>query len=276
MKPTDTTSPDNSLPIRNDLKLAYISSLVIALMMAGVSAAGILYQSGIYPQEELLETFVANDVVNIIVGLPILFVSMWLVWRGKLIGLLFWPGALFYVTYNYFVYVFAMPLSWVYLIFVTLFALSLYTLIALVANIDGEAVQDRLSGAVPVRVSGGVLVGLGALFLMRVLGVSTSALANQTPVPNTELALLVADFLMAPAWIMGGILLWRRQALGYVGGTGLLFQASMLFIGLIMFLLLQPLLTGAHFDLVDVIMVFMMGLICFIPFAFFVRGVARS
>jgi hypothetical protein len=50
----------------------------------------------------------------------------------------------------------------------------------------------------------------------------------------------------------------------------------MLFIGLIMFLLLQPVLTDAPFVLVDIIVVFIMGLICFIPFGLFVRGVVST
>ena len=78
------------------------------------------------------------------------------------------------------------------------------------------------------------------------------------------------------AWVIGGVLLWRHKEFGYVTGLGLLFQASMLFIGLIIFLLLQPFLTTAPFVLADVVVIFIMGLICFIPFALFVRGVASN
>ena len=82
--------------------------------------------------------------------------------------------------------------------------------------------------------------------------------------------------MIIPAWIIGGALLWRRQALGYVAGAGLLFQASMLFVGLIIFLLLQPVLTDAPFAAANVAVVFVMGLVCFIPFLVFTRGVVRS
>ena len=215
----------------------------------------------------------ANDVVNLFVGVPILLGSMWLARRGKLIGLLFWPGALMYVLYNYIAYVLAMPLSWVLLLYMALVTLSAYTTIGLVANIDGKAVQQCLAGAVPEKLSGGVLIGFGVLISMRVVGVIASALASQTTVPATESSALVSDFLLSPAWVIGGVLLWQRRALGYVSGAGLLFQASMLFIGLIIFLLLQPLLTTAPFALVDVVVVFIMGLICFIPFGLFLRGV---
>ena len=81
---------------------------------------------------------------------------------------------------------------------------------------------------------------------------------------------------MAPAWVIGGALLWRREPLGYVTGLALLFQASMLFIGLIVVLILQPVMTTAPFALIDVLVVFVMGLICFVPLALFVRGAASK
>ncbi len=263
-------------PIWCNLTLIFALSFIVAILMVTASIAGLLYRTVIYPTDELLRSFVSNDVVNLFIGLPILLGSMWLAWRGKLIGLLLWSGALFFVLYNYLVYVFAMPFNVAFLLHLALVTLSVYTLIALAASIDGKAVQQRLTGAVPERLAGGVLAGLGLLFFLRVIGVLVSALISQTPVSETELALHTADFLITPAWVIGGVLLWRRKEFGYVTGLGLLFQASMLFIGLIIFLLLQPFLTTAPFVLVDVVVIFTMGLICFIPFALFVRGVVSN
>jgi hypothetical protein len=80
-----------------------------------------------------------------------------------------------------------------------------------------------------------------------------NVLTSQAPIAETELTLHVADFLISPALVIGGVLLWRREALGYVTGFGLFFQASLLFIGLIIFLLIRPFLTAAPFVLVDVV-----------------------
>jgi hypothetical protein len=126
---------------------------------------------------------------------------------------------------------------------------------------------------VPERAGGGVLAGLGLLIFARVVGVLVDAIINQTPVATTERALHISDFVLAPAWVIGGVLLWRREALGYVTGLGLLFQASMLFIGLIFILILEPFMTEAQCALSDVLAVFVMGMVCFIPFAGFLRGV---
>jgi hypothetical protein len=265
-----------ALPIKRDITLIYASSFLVAILMTTVSVAGLLYRTTIYPTEELLQAFVPNDIVNLFVGLPILLGSIWLTWRGRLVGLLCWPGALFFVLYNYIVYAFASPLNWAFLFYITLVTLSVYSLISLVASIEGKAVHQRLTGVVSERFAGGVLVGFGLLFFLRVIGVIANAIANGALIAEAELATNSSDFFIAPAWFIGGILLWRRKEFGYVAGLGLLFQASMLFIALIVFLLLQPFLTTAPFAITDIIVVFTMGLICFVPFALFARGVVTK
>jgi hypothetical protein len=265
------------LPIKRDLALVYALSYLVALLMAAVSAAGILVRTTVYPSEELLRTFVANDVVNLLIGVPILVGSMGLARRGALVGLLFWPGALFFVLYNYVAYVFAMPLGWAFLVHLALATLSLYTLVGLLSGIDGGAVKQRLAGALRERLAGGALVGLGVLFFLRVIVVVVDAVVSGVAPAGAELAVNVSDFLTTPAWVIGGVLLWRRAEFGYVAGLGLLFQGSMLFVALIAFLLVQPLLTTAPFVLADVMVVAAMGLVLFVPFVLSVRGlVARG
>lgn len=268
--------PHIHLPVKSKLLPAFVSSFLIAILMTVVSVAGLRYRALIYPTDELIQAFVSNDVVNLFIGLPILLGSMYLAWRGRLIGLLGWPGALFFVFYNYTVYVFAMPLNWVFPLHLILMTLSAYALIGLIAGIDGKAVQKRLTGAVPERFAGGVLAGLGFVFLLRVIGVMVGALTSGTPLAETEVAVNLADFLTTPAWVIGGILLWKRKEFGYVTGLGWLFQGSMLFVALIIFLLLQPLLTGTPYATTDVIVIAVMGLVCFIPFGMFVRGAIKT
>jgi hypothetical protein len=261
------------LPIRHELKFAYLSSLIIVLIMTIASVGGIINPDVIYPMEELQRTFMPNDVVNLLIGVPILLGSLWLTRRQKLIGLLFWPGALVYVFYNYVAYVYSMPFNALYLLYLSLVVLSAYTIIGVVASTDSQVVQKQLTGRVPERLTGVILFGFGILFMLRVFAVMILAIINHTSIASTELAVLIADFLISPAMIIGGILLWQRIALGYVSGMGLLFQASMLFIGLIIFMILQPLITPAPFSLIDIVIVFIMGMVCFIPFGLFIRGV---
>jgi hypothetical protein len=272
----ETISSRSTMPLRFSLRLGYLFSLLIALLTAVVAIAGILFPENIYPTAELQESFLANDVITILIGVPLLLASMWLARRGKLIGLLFWPGAVFFGLYNYIVYLFGMPFNVMFPLYLLIVTMSIYTTIVLVVAIDGGPVKERLSGKVPVRLGGGVLVGFGIFAWLWALGTMIGALVNQTSVPRPDLALHIADFIFAAAWVIGGILLWRRLALGYVGGTGLLFQASMLTIGLLILMILQPILGTAPFILGDFIFILLLSLITFIPFILFLRGVVKS
>ncbi len=264
------------LPIKHNLRIAYLVTLLVTIFVIIVSGSGIMLQSAIYPTDELQRTFMPNDMVNLLIGVPILLGSLWLTFRGKLIGLLLWPGALLYVFYNYIAYLFAMPLNFLYMLYLGLVTLSAYTIIGLVAAIDGSSTKDQLQSHVPERLAGGVIFSLGLLFLIRVIAMMILAVANETLINRSDLSVMIADFLVSPAMIVGGILLWQRKALGYVSGTGLLFQLSMLFIGLIIFMVLQSVMTSELFILTDIIIVLIMGLVCFIPFGLFIRGVIST
>jgi hypothetical protein len=95
--PNITSPPADHLPIKRKLTLAYILSPVIALVMTVVSVVGLLYHTSLYPDEMRL-AFTGQDAINLVFGVPLLLVSLWLARRGKLIGLLFLPGALFSVS----------------------------------------------------------------------------------------------------------------------------------------------------------------------------------
>ena len=77
-----------------DLTTAYRISILVAVIMTITAVVGLLYQTTIYPTDELLHSFVPIDVVNLVFGLPILLGSMWLARRGRLIGLLCWIALL--------------------------------------------------------------------------------------------------------------------------------------------------------------------------------------
>jgi len=264
--------PNARLPITRDLTLAYLASLAIALLMLITSVAGLFYRTVVYP-DRLSLSLAATDAVNLTVGLPILLGSLWLARCGKLIGLLCWPGTLFFVLYNYATYIVAVPFNALFLAYLALVTLSAYTLIGVVTSVDGAAVRRRLGDAVPARTAGGILAGIALLSAVRQIAVIVTALTSQTPVTTPEVAQWIADLAVGmPPLLVGGFLLWRREALGYVAGVGLLLVGSMLFIGLIPVMVFQALASASPIDVVGIVIVLVMGLICFIPFALFVRG----
>lgn len=255
-------------PITKDLAPLYPLSWVVAGLMATASLAGLLLPSAFYPTDDLRRASIPTDVVNLLLGVPILLGAMALARRGRLAGLLFWPGALLFACYHYIAFAAGVPFTWQSALYLLLVALSLYTLVRLLASLDAAAVQQRLAGKVMERLTGGTLAGMGLLFAGLVWQIVTDPAAAPS-----EVATGVADLVLVPALVAGGVLLWRRQAFGYLAGAGLLFQASMLFVGLLVFFLLQPIVAGGPFRTQDFIAIAGMSLVCFVPFGLFLRGV---
>jgi hypothetical protein len=265
--------PGSNTFIYSNLNLPLILSFVIVVLMAAMSLAGLVVPENLYPSEEAIQSFMVNDVINLFIVLPVLLSSMWFSWRGKLVGILSWPGALLTVFYNYTAYVFGIPFRPLTFAYIMLVLLSAYTIYDILKKINGQNVKSQLDGVVPVKLGGWFLVFFGTVFLLRAAGMLSHWMIKRAALPSSEIGVLIADVILSLIWIAGGVLLLRKSPLGFVSAFGLLFAASMLFAGLIIFLILQPLITDATFSISDIIVIFLMGLVCFIPFILFARGV---
>ncbi len=257
--------------IMHDLKLMYLSSLVVAIITAVVSIAGILYWDVIYPAPQAVGS-VGSDVFNLIAILPILLISMWLAHRGSLIGILLWPGALFYVLYIYVFNIIGLPVTALFLPYVILVVLSAYTIIGLAASINDDAVRQQLAGVVPRRAVSGVLIALAFLFIAIDAYAVISALLNNAPVDIQKQSTWIVDFVVeCPALLIGGILLWRRVAAGYVASVGLLLQIGALLVAVPVGAMLGAVLTGSLIDTSSA-MLFIMGVIPIALLVFIIKG----
>jgi hypothetical protein len=165
------------------------------------------------------------------------------------------------------------PFGVLFLPYLLLVTLSAYTTIGLVASINGEAVRRRLTGVVPARTAGGVLVGLTGLFVVINVGNLVTATATQPASTPDLMPVWIADFVtVVPTCLVGGVLLWRRKVLGYVAGAGLLLQYGLLFIGLLPVMVFPALYNASAIDGIGIALMFVFGSICLVLLALFVRS----
>jgi len=158
--------------------------------------------------------------------MPILLGSMWLARRGSVIGLLLWPGALFYVLYAYMPYVVGAPFTALFFVHVGLVTLSGFTIIGILVSIDANEVRRRLARA-PARSVGGALVVIALLAYVGLIELAVSALGDPATEAGTR-PLAVADWVVGtPVLLVGGLLLWGRAAIGYVVAPGLLLVSGL-------------------------------------------------
>ena len=261
--------------LKDDLiyREAWILSVVVALIMTILSCLGLSFSDVFYPTASLREQYLANDAVSLLIGTPIFLVSL----RNKdqLYGALLLPSALIYVIYNYVAYALGRPWDWTAACGLVLVILSSIALIFLLKAMDHDAVMQRLAGKVGERSCGWVLVMFGLGFIALAVSTISSTVAEEEETFRGEKSVAISDIIVSLGWVGGGILLLYNKPLGYSTGLGLLVAASCLFLGLVLYFFIAPLVSDRLLDWMEVISVLVMGFVCFIPTGLFWRGVMR-
>jgi hypothetical protein len=167
-----------------------------------------------------------QDLVTLVVGVPLLVVGLIGARRGSVRCLLVWLGAVGYMAYAYATYAFATHFNPLFLVYVLNFGLAVYALLFGLIRLDVGRLRSAFSPHAPARPVAAALVGMGLLVALLWLGQDLPALlAGQVPADVTEAGLLtnpihVLDLgLVIPATVLTGVLLARRRPWGYVLGA---------------------------------------------------------
>ncbi len=162
-----------------------------------------------------------NDLITLVVGLPLLAVSAWLAFRGSLRGRLLLTGTLGFFLYTYMSMCMLTAYNALFLVYVALFTLGLYAFILSMLSFDLADLPQHFSARLPRGWIAVVLFMVGGfLFLAWIGRVVPELLQTQTPaaLENTTTRVIQAmDLaLIVPLAFLSGILLLRRSAWGYL------------------------------------------------------------
>ncbi|HXF35924.1 MAG TPA: hypothetical protein VNO17_01930 [Actinomycetota bacterium] len=211
-------------------------------MAIGGSAVGIAFEDRIYGQETAnwAAQSVGQDIANLVAYPILLLLLALLAARGSVRAYLAWTGVLAYSAYTYAIYAFDIHFGPLFLAWVAVFGLSAYALIGALAVIDPMRVRASFSGEAPRRSTGGLLIGIGAVFaLLWVSEIIPSLFSGTAPEVVREAGLPtnpvhVLDLaLLLPAAIAAGVLLMRGRAWGYVLAPTILVAMSVLALGIV-------------------------------------------
>lgn len=167
-----------------------------------------------------------NDLVTLVVGLPLLIVSTWLALRGSLRGKLLLTGTLGFILYTYMSMATLTSYNSLFLVYIAIFTLSLYAFILSLMSFDLKSLPGHFSPKLPHGWIAGLLFVVAGFLSMAWLGrIVPPLIQNQTPAleNTTTLVIQFMDLsLIVPAAVIGGILLLRRNAWGYLLASVLL------------------------------------------------------
>ncbi len=194
-----------------------------------------IYGSGIYRNDSVIRA-TANkgaDAVTLALALPLLVVSLVLVRRRSLRGRLLLFGVLVWFLYNSASLALGTGFNELFLVYVGLMSASLFAFVLAFRSIRPEELARQLGSGPPRRGLTIFMFLIGLVTLVVWLEAPlTSLIRNQPPgvlEHSTTLITHAIDLaIILPAAILAGLLILRRDPLGYVMSIPLLFIVSLL------------------------------------------------
>jgi len=161
-----------------------------------------------------------NDLITLVVGLPLLAAGAWLAFRGSLRGQLLLTGTLAFFLYTYLSMCMLTAYNALFLVYVALFGLSLYAFALSLMAVDVAGLPRRFSARLPRGWIASLLFVVGGFLALAWLGrVAPELLNPQTPAAlenATSRVIQAMDLaLIVPLAVVGGVLLLRREPWGY-------------------------------------------------------------
>jgi hypothetical protein len=265
--------------MKADRALLILSALIAALALVA-AGTGVLWQgNGIHQQFTSLrgETVplwggglyrfdsvsgasqeIAQDVVTLCLGVPLLIVATVLSARGSLRGKLLHAGTLGYFLYTYTSMSMLTAYNEFFLIYVALMSMSLSGFIMSLMAIDVTGLPERFTSKLPRKAIASFLMFVGIMLLLMWVGrIVLPALTTGKPPFGLEaystLVIQAMDLgLVAPAAIVSALLLFRRSPLGYLLSSVVLVKAFTMSIALIAMIISQ-MLSGVEVDPVSAV-----------------------
>lgn len=209
---SDTASPTR--------RVAMGLSWAVAAGMVLQAAIGLLAPSVYRDVAWIKAAWFGNDIVTLLVGVPLVVGGLLTARRGSARGELLWYSGLGYGAYNYAYYMYGARLGYVFPLLVALFVACVWALVLAVSTAHVRALAARFGARTPVRtvaVYAG-LTGVGLTFAWLAQW-GAYVFAETVPSIGEGPFRLVASMdlsYMVPPLIVGAVLLWRRRAWGYL------------------------------------------------------------
>ncbi len=172
--------------------------------------------------------------VVLVLAMPILVLAMVAAHGGSLLGVVAWIGSIAFITYQGWMFLFAVPFNGLFLVYVAGFAFGFWGLVALLTRVPFAEYATSFTAALPSRLLCGWMivscVAFYALWLKNVVPASFDSeapafLAGTGMVTATNYVLDMALFL--PFTIVVAAALWRRTPWGLITGGALLLMLTL-------------------------------------------------
>ena len=242
-------------------KYKYIETIVIVIFII-LSIFNIFLGEYTYKDLKLYLSSLSNDIINVIVGgisIFLLFIKnkkLELIRNGFYLVFIYSLIALIFLSERMLILIISMVLI---LFFLTILILKLKNIFT--SNLSVK-LEHNLIYALPTLI-------LGGIFIARAFGIINNYFKGSATV--IEYATSVADIPICLIWIGISVLCLLKKKIGLITIPAILFQTCILFLSLIVYLIINPIISETELKITDLIVISSMAIIFIIPFILLLR-----
>jgi hypothetical protein len=191
-----------------------------------------IYGSGLYRNDSvsIAAQGKGSDLVTLVMGIPLLAVSLYYAVKGSFKGRIMLTGTLGYFLYTYTSYTFLWMYNRLFIVYVILMSLSLFAFIICMMSFDVANITSHFKKGLPVKFLGGfqlfIAFAIGMLWMGKL---APSVFEGKIPVGLEHYTTLVIQGMdlgiVVPAAVLSGVLLINRKPFGYLLSSVIIIKA---------------------------------------------------
>lgn len=212
-------------------RLPYVLSTGLAAATVASAVPSLFFPDLLGGTDVLKGNLRGTALVMLVLALPLLVVAMVRTAHNSARWLVAWLGVAAYLTYQGVMFLFGTPFNNLFLAYVALLGFGIWTLVVLLSDVQLRAFEARTDGRLPARFIGGALIAFAVLnaaaWLARIVPTvgsddPASVLAGSGLLTSPGWVQDLAFWI--PAYVVAGVLMWRRRPSGVLlSGALLLF-----------------------------------------------------
>jgi hypothetical protein len=191
-----------------------------------------IYGQGLYKNDSIsvVAQGKAQDLVTLLLGVPLLIISLYFANKNSFKGRLLLGGTLGYFLYSYMSYTFLWMYNPFFIVYVLLMSASLFAFVLALMGFDIQKMPSMFNEKLPVKFLGGFQLFIAFAITMLWLGkIAPSILNGAVPLGLEHYSTLVIQGMdlgfIVPSAILSGILLIKRKPMGYLLSSVIIMKA---------------------------------------------------
>ncbi|ADZ09080.1 hypothetical protein Metbo_0829 [Methanobacterium lacus] len=217
-----------------DKKIVYINSIAVALLAVAATLSG-LFMKNLYKHDtnSIVSQMMGQDIVTLLVAVPLLLISIYLIHGNSMRGRLIWMGTLFYFTYTYASMSFLASYNQLFLVYVAIFSISMYTLLGELVTTKFTGLKSKFNPGKLTKITASFLIFIALMLsLMWLKLIIDSIITGTAPAALEGYTTLVIQALdlgvLVPFAIISAVLLLKNNEWGYILTSIFLIKATLI------------------------------------------------